>query len=53
MMAPMIGATQNNQSWLIAAVSANNATAVLQAGFAGTGGFATNGYGELSPNHFS
>lgn len=24
-----------------------------QAGFAGTGGFATNGYGELSPNHFS
>ncbi|RKG33600.1 aquaporin Z [Acinetobacter guerrae] len=24
-----------------------------QAGFSGTGGFATNGYGELSPNHFS
>jgi len=24
-----------------------------QASFAGTGGFATNGYGELSPNHFS
>ena len=24
-----------------------------QAGFAGTGGFASNGYGDLSPNHFS
>lgn len=24
-----------------------------QAGFTGTGGFATNGYAELSPNHFS
>ena len=24
-----------------------------QAGFSGTGGFATNGYAELSPNHFS
>jgi aquaporin Z len=24
-----------------------------QAGFSGTGGFTTNGYGELSPNHFS
>ncbi len=24
-----------------------------QTGFAGTGGFASNGYGDLSPNHFS
>lgn len=31
-MAPTIGATQNNQSWLKAAVSANIATPVLRAG---------------------
>lgn len=32
MMAPTIGATQNNHNWLNAAVSAKNATAVLRAG---------------------
>src|SRR5262245_38727205 len=33
MIAPTIGATQNSQSWLSAAVSANNATPVERAGF--------------------
>lgn len=31
-MAPKIGATQNNHSWLKAAVSAKKATPVLRAG---------------------
>ena len=32
MIAPIIGATQNNHNWLSAAVSAKKATAVLRAG---------------------